>query len=131
MFKKKDEKKQWIYLVRVADLIRIDDMHSWKCWIRVYDGFLKNDRTNHIQRRFHIFFANCGNLALGIQIGILAYLFLLEAMSPVLHVEGLRTRLGSVVVGRRLSVAPFVVFVAFHRCYEYMLDEIFFAYAEP
>ncbi len=46
-------------------------------------------------------------------------LFLLEAMSPVLHVEGLRTPLGSVVVGRRLSVAPFVVFVAFHRCYEY------------
>ncbi len=45
----------------------------------------------------------------------------LEVMSPVLHVEGLRTPLGSVVVGRRLSVAPFVVFVAFHRCYEYML----------
>jgi hypothetical protein len=47
-------------------------------------------------------------------------LVLLEAMSPVLHVEGLRTPLGSVVFGRRLSVAPFV-FVAFHRCYEYML----------
>jgi hypothetical protein len=45
----------------------------------------------------------------------------LEAMSPVLHVEGLRTPLGSVMVGRRLSVAPFVVFVAFHGCYEYML----------
>jgi hypothetical protein len=48
-------------------------------------------------------------------------LVLLEAMSPVLHVEGLRTPLGSIVVGRRLSVAPLVVFVAFHLCYEYML----------
>jgi hypothetical protein len=48
-------------------------------------------------------------------------LFLLEAMSPVLHVEGLRTLLGVVVVGRRHSVAPFVVFVAFHRCCVYML----------
>jgi hypothetical protein len=48
-------------------------------------------------------------------------LVLLEAMSPVLHVEGLRTPLGSIVVSRRLSVAQFVVFVAFHHCYEYML----------
>jgi hypothetical protein len=52
---------------------------------------------------------------------IVVLLVLLEAMSLVLHVEGLRTPLGSVVVGRRLSVAPFVVFVAFHRCCVYML----------
>ncbi len=43
-------------------------------------------------------------------------LVLLDAMCPVLQVEGLRTLPGVVVVGRHHSVAPFVVFVAFHRC---------------
>jgi hypothetical protein len=46
--------------------------------------------------------------------GILTYL-LLVAMSPFLHVEGSRTRLGAVVVGRYCSVWYILVsIVAFH-----------------
>ena len=40
--------------------------------------------------------------------------YLLDAMSPVLHVEGLRTRPGSIVVGQVLSVARPFVNVAVH-----------------
>ncbi len=45
-------------------------------------------------------------------------------MSPVLHVEGLGTLLGAVVVGRRLSVDPFVVIVAFDRVYTYVVVSV-------